>query len=309
MSIVAPKALNEAVGSPKKSPHDLRALYQSMGYGGTNLARTAGRYRLVAEVLENGPVPVAGRPAAVSACIDGIQAVRVLTRRDHRDILVTYVGAGAVAGRQITRLEERLAVVCSHLDEAEVRSASSRIAVEALPEIQPWDLSLAADEWIDENRRALERAVVENAPPTRPDEFLLLDGSLPPDCGRSDVVGVVKQALDTDWLTDPRMLPLDGGWRSPAMRLPARRRGEKDRLTAFVRLRTCGPLHPWGFSLIRVEVFASAGVGLLGALAARVVADRQPLGSGDPRAEIQIASMFLTENVLKSRIPAALQFS
>jgi hypothetical protein len=308
MSTMAPEALNEAVGSPQ-SPLDLRSVYRALGFAGANLARTPGRYRLRAELVEDSPVAVMGRPMTVAACIDGIQTVRVVTRREHRDVLVAYVSAGAVAGRRMTRLEERLAVVCSHLDEPEVRAASSRITIAALDDNQPEDLSMAADQWIDKNRRSLEATIVETAPTTGPDEFLLLDGSLPPDCGRSDVVGVVKSALDTDWLTDPQLLPAEGGWRSPAMRLPARRRGEQDRLTAFVRLRTCGPQHPWGFSLIRVEVFARAGVGLLDGLAARVVADRQPLGSGDPRAEIQIASMFSTEKVLKSRIPAALQFS
>jgi len=289
-------------------PLDLRDFYRRMGHGG-HKTQTGGRYRRIAEQLEDRPRRIQGPPLDVLAMIDGIQAVSVVTRRQHRDVLLVYVAAGAVgAAGKLQCLQERLVCVCSWLDADTVHQADAKVPVVALGEEAPWDLAMAARDWVDQARRDAETAALATAPAPELGAFLVLDGALPPDGARSDVVGVIKTATDTDWVMDPRLLPDREGFRSPALRLPGQRRGERARLTCYVRLRECDPQQPWGFSLVRAEVYEDVGIAALDRLAARMMVERQPLGSGDPRAEIQMASMYTTEQVLKARIPVPFTF-
>ena len=101
-------------------------------------------------------------------------------------------------------------------------------------------------------------------------------------------------------------MPMKAGWRSPALLLPAEHVGHRDRLTTYLRLRDCTPIHPWSYSLIRLETFRDpGGIAQIEALAAYAMTQVQHLSSGDPRAEIQLAGNFWAERVLKARIPHA----
>ena len=181
------------------------------------------------------------------------------------------------------------------------------VPIVQLPEIHPSNLALATDAWIDQTRQKLEAQVLASTP-CSPGQVVVVDGSLPPGCGRDDAIGIVKSALDTTWISDPALFPATGGWRSPAFRLPALREGERDRLSSFVRLRTATGAHPWGFRLIRVETFEDAGgIDFLDAAAALAISQAQPLSSADPRAEWQPADMYQTELCLKAHIPHAIR--
>ena len=287
--------------APATAPLDLRALCHNIGCAALG-PPSQGRYRRLTRLVEPAPVAITEMPLPVHACIDGTQAVRLLVRHEHRDVLLAQLTAGAVdvTTRKIVALEERLVGLCSYLDAAELHRACPELPVEQFEQHQPWEIPLAVSDWVDQTRRALERTVLD-ASPARAGSVLVLRGALPADGTRSDVVGAVKTATDTDWLSDPAQIPDERGWRSPALLLPATRRGERDRLTALVRLRTCGPAMPWTFSLVRVEVYADAGLDVLDAAAARVFVQAPSLRAADPRAEIQMDLMYTTEAVLKSR--------
>lgn len=289
--------------SPAAQPLDLRMLCHDVGFSGVQ-PLSQGRYRRLAKVLEPRPVEISSDPLPVHACLDGTQALRLLVRRDHRDVCLAQVRAGAVdvSTREIVALEELLVGLCSYLDAPELLAACPDLPVVELDQHHPWEIPLAVSHWVGAARSALERRVLD-ACPSRDGSFLVLDGSLPADGARSDVVGAVKVATDTDWITDADQIPNQARWRSPALLLPAAGRGERDRLTALVRLRGCGPEQAWTFSLVRVECYADAGIDVLDAAAARVVAQAPSLRAADPRAEIQMDLMFRTESVLKARTP------
>ncbi|WP_028638877.1 hypothetical protein [Nocardioides sp. URHA0032] len=252
--------------------------------------------------MEDGPRPVGDRSLEPIGWIDGIQT-RCLAGRvaGHRDITLAYCSAGTVLGRDLLNVEEELAALCSAADAAEVRRACDDMPIVALPDLQPWDLALSTDTWIDQTRRRLERQALEEAP-ARPGAFVMVDGSLPP-TSRPDVAGIIKGAADTPWLTDPSGLPQEGGWRSPALRLPATRIGERDRLTAFLRLRTATSAHPWSYSLIRVECFLDAGLEALDAACALALKHRQPPTSSDRRRDVHLVGFARAEAVLRARMP------
>lgn len=291
---------------PPVLPVDLRAFVRNLSARPADGRATTGQYRRMHELLETRPQRIEADPLPVSGFLDGIQQRCLAGRIEHRDITLAYVAAGAVLDATLLSVEERLAAVCSSLDETRVRAALTEVPVVALPELLPWSLALGTDEWIDQTRRVLEEEALANAPAS-PGHFVVVDGSLPPTTERTDTVGVVKRALDTEWVSDPALLPTEGGWRSPALRLPPVRVGERARLTAFVRLRDATGSHPWGFSLIRVETYEERGLEALDAAAALAISQRQPLAGPDPRSEIQLAGMFSTERVLKARSPIALE--
>ena len=290
---------------PPVCPVDLKSFVKNLAALPSHGGATAGQYRPTHVLIETRPQRIATDPLPFVGFLDGIQTRCVAGRIQHRDVTLAYVAAGTVLDTTLLAVEERLAALCSVQDEPRVRAALTGVPVVALPELLPWNVALATDEWIDSTRRVLEKEALANAP-VAPGHYVVVDGSLPPVTDRTDAVGVVKDALSTVWLADPGLLPTDAGWRSPALRIPAMKAGERPRLTAFVRLRDATGSHPWGFSLIRVETFEECGVEVLDAAAALAFSQRQPLGSGDPRAEIQLAGMYRTEQVLKARSPIAL---
>lgn len=284
---------------------DLKEVVKGLGRPADLGAATPAGYRRIAEMIETRPVQIRTEPLRISGWLDGVQRRCVAGRIEHRDLTLAWLAAGSVQNGDIRALEERLALVCSQRDEPHVREKSPTIPVVSLPELMPCDLAGATENWIDATRRMLEAHALERTP-VEPGRFVIVDGPLPPSSLRLDAIGVVKSALDTDWITDPRLLPTVGGWRSPALRLPPRHVGDRARLTAFVRLRDATQRHSWGYSLIRVECFEQSGLQVLDAAAAMAVAQRQSMRAADPRREIQLAGMFHAEQVLKARCPAGI---
>lgn len=292
---------------PPSRSLDLKAFVQSLSADRAIGSPTPAEYRRTAILVETAmPRQIQAAALEPLGFLDGIQRRAVAGRIQHRDLTLAYVSAGTVRGTTLLDVQERLAVLCSVEDEHRVRSALPDVPVVAFPELLPWGVASATEAWIDDTRRNLEALALEHAPQAA-GRFVVVDGSLRPDCRRTDAVSVVKGALRTEWLPDSSLLPTAGGWRSPALRLPASRAGERSRLTCFVRLRDADGCHPWGFSLIRVESFEDAGIEVLEAAAALAVAQRQPLGSGDPRAEIHLQGFRRAEEVLRARAPFAIQ--
>lgn len=292
---------------PPSQPVDLKAFVQALASDRAAGAPTAAEYRRAA-ILVEPPAPrrIEARPLEPLGYLDGIQGKGLVARVQHRDLTMAYVSAGTVHDKALLDVQERLAVLCSVEDESVVRRAMPDMPVVSFPELLPWGVASATADWLDGTRRRLEALALERAPSTD-GKFVVVDGRLKADCPRTDVVSIVKNATDTQWLLDDSLLPAAGGWRSPALSLPAARAGERPILTCFVRLRDASGAHHWGFSLIRVESFEDAGIELLDAAAALAVAQRQPLGSGDPRAEIHLAGFRRAEDVLRARAPFAIE--
>lgn len=262
--------------------------------------RTTGGYRRCVQLLETGPVGVLETPLVdLIGAVDGVQKVALLGRAEaHRDLLLISVIAGCVKDEKLlVPREEMLAVVCSELDEGAVRAKAPQVPVLALPETTPWGLAAAADDWIDHTRRALEFRAITSAP-VRAGQALMVDGPLPQQCDREDTVGIVKESLDTPWLTDPDHLPVAAGSRSPTFRIPASRTDERTKLSAFVRLHTAGRAQSWGHGLIRVEVYEDSAI-TVDQAAALAVHHRGTSAYGDPRWLIQPRPLFQCEQVLK----------
>lgn len=288
---------------PRSTPVDLASAAITFADSrGSDLTPTKGRYRRIVQQLEPRPVCVQDiQPASAHGFLDGVQCRALLGREEHRDLTLAWVAAGTVRGHALLDLQPRLAVVCSQLDVAEVRTRAPQVPVVSLEETTPWGLASATEDWIDQARRHVEALAVEEAPAV-PGGCLVVDGSLPRGSDRGDLVGVVKRTLDTDWLPDPALLPLQAGWRSPALRIPASRATERDVLTAYVRLHTASPRHSYGHALVRIEVYEDSTVGL-DAAAAMVHTRRGRKSSGDPRWTIQLHPMFEAEKVLKAQTP------
>lgn len=288
---------------PHSTPVDLVAAATAFAdTRGPDLTATNGAYRRVIQQLEQEPVCVRNvEPARPLGYTDGVQAKAVLGRTSHRDITLMWAGAGTVYGDVLLDHQPRLAVVCSQLDEDAVRARAPQVPVVALPDTTPWGLALSATEWLDQARRHVEIQAMACAPASS-GRVVVVDGSLPRLSDRTDLVGVVKNSLDTDWVTDPKMLPTGEGWRSPGFRIPSGRVSDRSILSAFVRLHDATERHTYGHALVRVEVYEDSTVGL-DAAAAMVHAYRGRKSSGDPRWAIQMHPMFVTEQVLKTQIP------
>lgn len=265
-------------------------------------APTSGRYRRIVQQLEQQPRCASEVSAATPVgFLDGVQARALLGRPTaHRDVNLVWTGAGTVLGHTLLDYQPRLAIVCSELDENEVRTRAPQVPVVALPESTPWGLAMATDGWIDQARRHVETLAVAAAPAV-PGKVLVVDGSLPRSSDREDLVGVVK-TLETDWLPDPALLPAKAGWRSPALRLPSSRTNERNVLTAYVRLHTATAQHSYEYGLVRIEVYEDSTVGLDEA-AAMVHTLRGRQSSGDPRWTVQLDPMYAAEAQLKAQIP------
>lgn len=293
---------------PPGAPVDLKSFVTNLSShrASHDQAATAGQYRRTCVLTERQPSKIEADPSPVIGVLDGVQLRCVVCRIDHRETTLAWLAAGAVLGKELLNLEAMLAAVGSVLDESTLRQAGPDVPVVALPELAPWDVALATDSWIDQTRRALELQALQTAPVVD-GHVVVVDGSLPVNTPRLDTVGVVKRALETEWLTDPGMLPTRAGWRSPALLLPAVRAEERERLTAFVRLRDADGTRSWGFSLVRVEVPSERGIAALDAAAAMAMSQRQSLHSPDPRAEIQLAGMYRAEQVLRAQAPAVVK--
>ncbi|MFC7723615.1 hypothetical protein ACFQW6_00760 [Nocardioides sp. GCM10028917] len=262
---------------------------------------TAGRYRRIVQQIEQQPRPIHDVPPALPlGCLDGVQARALLGRLEHKEITLAWTSAGTVHGLTLLDHQPRLAVICSQLDEKEVRTRAPQLPVVALPESTPWGLATLTDEWIDQARRHVEDLAVAAAPKAT-GKVLVVDGPLLRSSDRDDVVGVVK-THQADWLPDPDLIPTKAGWRSPGLRLPASRTTDRNVHTAYVRLHTATSHHSYGHALIRIEVYEDSTV-TLDAAAAMVHALRGRQSSGDPRWAIQLNPMFEAENVLKAQIP------
>ena len=240
---------------PPRGPVDLKALVQGLSAHRDRGAPTPGAYRRTVRQLEDRVMSTAdAEPLAVVGFLDGIQRVprTPIARFEHRDVICAFIAAGVTSQGQLLNVEERLAVLCSVVDEEAVLAVLPDAPVVTVAETMPWNIPLATSDWIDQTRRALELAALASAPAS-PGRFVVVDGSLPVTTDRRDVVSVVKNP-EAELLLDPDLLPVTAGWRSPALLLPADRYGELDRVTAFVRLRDAGGQRPWNWSLIRVEV-------------------------------------------------------
>ncbi len=288
---------------PPTVPVDLEAVARALApLRGTDTTPTAGRYRRLVQQVEHEPRRVYDvDPATPAGFVDGIQARALLGRVEHRDLTAVWVAAGTVLGGTLLDHHPRLAVVCSELDEEEVRGLAPAMPVVALPETTPWALAQATADWIDKTRRRMEEAAIEAAPEVS-GQVISVDGSLPTETRRRDLVGVVKQTLETDWLPDPTLLPAEEGWRSPALLIPGSRTTERSKLTAYMRLHTASPRHAYGHALIRVEVYEDSPV-TLDSAAAMAFALRGSPPYGDPRWTVQLRPMWLAEKVLKAQIP------
>lgn len=267
---------------------------------------TSGQYRRIVRLLEHRTHCIrAVEPPALLGALDGIQARALAARVDHRDVTWTWIAAGTVSGMNLLDHHRTLALVCSQTDEPAVTDAAQGVPVTSLPEITPWALALATDELIDTTRRTLEATALEAAP-SLPGQVLVVDGSLPPDGTRSDAVGVVKRATDTDWLPDPELIPTEEGWRSPALLIPATRMNDRAKITAFVRLRTATSSHAWTHCLVRVEVYEDSPV-TIDAAAALAYRCRGSAAYGDQRWQVQLEPVWRTEQVLKAQVPCVIR--
>ncbi|MCW2850604.1 MAG: hypothetical protein JWM84_268 [Nocardioides sp.] len=200
---------------PHSVPVDLKsAAIAFADTRGPDVTLTNGRYRRIIQQLEPGPVCALEVQQAVPlGFLDGVQSRVLLGRNDHRDLTLIWVGAGTVKGHTLLAHEPRLAVLCSRLDQEEARAKAPQVPVVLVPEATPWGVAAACAEYIDQARRHVESLAVNKAP-TEAGKVIVVDGSLPRDSARTDLVGVCK-SVETDWLHDPDLLPPDAGWRSP----------------------------------------------------------------------------------------------
>lgn len=291
--------------APRSTPIDLMNVLGAFGpYRHQDSRPTPGGYRRVAHLVESELRCVHDAPLpGLIGFLDGVQRTGLLWRVEAlRDVLLVWVAAGTVLGDNALDHQIRLAAVCSELDTDAVSRIAPALPIVALPETTPWGLALSAADWVDGTRRRLELDAIAAAPATK-GHVLTVDGSLPPVAIRDDLIGVVK-SVDTDWITDPDLLPREAGWRSPALRLPASKVGERDRLTAYVRLHDTSPHHWWGHGLVRVEVYAESRIDLDSA-AVHAWVYRGHRGYQDPRWPVQLKPMWNTERVLKLLIPHA----
>lgn len=238
------------------------------------------------------------RPLEVAAFVDGIQASRTLTHRDHRPVHLVYVAAGAlgVAGRALG-VRETLALLVSAADGEWARSLPGGVEVIELDEESPFTLAAAGVAAIGGARDGLERALVADLLDAEVGR-VVVDGSLVGRPRTPEIVGVVKTTR-TRYLDDETvLLGLEEGWRSPRFRITAGP-GGAERYSCYLRLNSARH-RPWDYGLIRVEAGEPA---LLDALAARCLAERQPRATRDRRGDRHLTSVANVETYLRARRP------
>lgn len=246
----------------------------------------------------------------VYAFVDGIQASMILTHREHRPIYLSYQAAGAVGAlSKIKALRERLTIVCSTLDRPyvdEVNGGDTPIPVSELPSQSPPDMERTAYAELGRWREALERELVEELVDDSVGN-LVVDGSLLLRPFNVAVHGVVKNVVATRYLPDESILyGLRPGWRSSIFRIPNNTDGcPYDRYSAYLRLHDASR-QGWSHGLIRLEAFDPDH---LDSLAARALSERQGRDSGDGRWDRHLASVAMTEKVLRARRPIVFDLS
>jgi hypothetical protein len=276
---------------------DLRALVRAVGRVGAAPSRST-TPRPVVEIVDPDLAPIVGDPVPVVGYLDGCQASRILTYREHRPLVLWWAAAAVVAPGRPLRclgLAEAVALSCSYVDGAWAASLPGGVPVEAVDAVAPWEVEAAIANVIDDRRRTFEIGL--SAEVAAGVGVVLVDGDLRAKPHRPDLVACAK-TFDGVYLADESsVFSLAEGWRSPIMRLPAMRQSEADRYSAYVRL--FDATHDWwGFGLVRIETRAPS---LIDGVAALCVANRQPLGID--RRENQLASIAAVEAFLKSRRP------
>lgn len=233
----------------------------------------------------------------VAAYVDGCQSVQRVAYRDHRPVALRWAAAAALGPGSVNveAYTARVDVVCSYMDSPWVQELPGDPAVVELDEHDAWDLEDAIDAEVDSIRRRLE---VEAALMVSSPGIVVIDGDLRALPSADERFVAVAKSHAGQYLDDERgVFDLDVGWRSEVFALPPRRRGESERLSAYVRL------HPatgewWGFGLVRVEARSLAAIEAAASIA---LANRQPLGAD--RRENHLRSFAAVERVLKARRP------
>ena len=284
--------------SPAGNVADLRALVWSIGHLAARPPRSS-TARPAVQVTDPEPRPVEADPAKAVCYIDGCQAGRVLTYRQHRPVTLWWTAAAALTpgcpGRAVA-LEETLALSCSFLDAEWAESLDGGVEVRPVDAAYPWEVQAATANLIDEQRRSSERAICAAVPVS--DGVVLVDGDLRNKTTRTDLVSCAKSFEGVlFWDEQRNVFDLPAGWRSPILRLPPGRQVDGDRWTAYVRLFDASN-QDWSFGLIRIETRDPA---LIDSVAALCLANRQPLGACS--RENQLASIEAVEAYLRARRP------
>jgi hypothetical protein len=292
--------------------HDLRQLFRAVGrFSGTAALTSSPPDRTdidgEIELLDEPSAPVEAEPAAAAAYIDGIQASLVVTHREHRPVFLSYVGAGAVdAQRRGLTVEEKLELVCSHLDREWVDGLGSSVPVDEHACELPPDVERAALQALGGQRAHLEQVVCDRVlAATDPASggaggLVVVDGALGLRSYDARLAGVIK-THGAKYLPDERVLyGLPQGWRSPRFRLPAGVAGGRtERFSCYLRLFDASH-HAWAYGLIRIETHRLEE---LEPFAARCLRERQPSGSRDARGDRHLAPIRACEDLLRSRRP------
>lgn len=295
--------------------YDLRTFFRTVGApvgGGVLGAAPQERNDMSAhiDVIDADRAKLTGEPLPVDGFVDGVQSSLIVTYREHRPIYLTYQAAGAVGpNASLVGLKERLTLIASVADAdwvAEVNTAESPLPVQEIAALSPLDVEREAYLTVGDWRDRLERSLVEELVDagTGP---LIVDGSLRDRPYSLALHSVVKDVASTKYLPDERALfGLPVGWRSPVFRIPAGNAGGAvvDRYSCYVRLHDA-TARGWNFGMIRLETFDPDR---LMALGVRAMAERQSPRSGDGRWDRHLASVAITEKVLRSRRPNVFDF-
>jgi hypothetical protein len=302
-------------GQPPAPLYDLRSFFRTVGAptpGGVLNRAPIERLNLSEqiEVVDAHRAPLTGAPLPVAGFVDGVQASVVVTYREHRPVYLTYQAAGAVGpGAALVGLKERLTLLASVADRdwlEEVNVTAPPLPVQQIAALDPLDIERAAYLSVGDARDRLERTLVEELVDagTGP---LVVDGSLRDRPYHHALHAVVKDVTATQYLPDERALfGLPVGWRSPVFKIPAGRAAGAvvDRFSCYVRLHDATE-RSWNFGLIRLEAYEPDQLMALGVLA---LSERQSPRSGDGRWDRHLASVAVTEKVLRARRPNVFDF-
>lgn len=290
--------------------YDLKAFLRAAGarqYGSLSSPEERKDSMSDIEVVDAEPALVTAAPADVYAFVDGIQNQMLVTYRNHRPVVLAYCAAGAAGARsELVAMRETLAIVCADAEVdwvAEVNPPERPIPVFAVPDGTPPDVERSVLERVQMMRSKAEvELTTQLVGETRPDQLIVLDGSL---LGRENdprLVSVVKSAR-TRYLADETSLyGLKAGWRSPVFKIPSQV-GTQPRYSTYFRLHDAGD-RAWSFGMVRLEAFTAD---LLEPLAARAMAERQGPSSGDGRWDRHLVSVATTEKLLRARRPVVFE--
>lgn len=295
---------------PSTPLYDLRSFFRTVGAPSSSGLGVAPIDRMdlssQIDIIDASRAKLEGLPLPAEGFVDGVQSSLVVTYREHRPVYLVYQAAGAVGrGARLTGLKERLALVASVTDLDwlhEVNTGTPPLPVQEIAALSPVDIEREAYASVGDWRDQLERTLVEELVDagTGP---LVVDGSLRGRPYNLALHAVVKDVASTRYLPDERELyGLPAGWRSPIFRIP---RGSAagsvvDRFSCYVRLHDATN-RGWNFGMIRLEAFDPDRLMALGVLA---MAERQGPRSGDGRWDRHLASVAVTEKVLRSRRPS-----